>query len=100
MIPGRGHRADRRGCLLHHVQVRQGQPFQVPGVDVGGDDLACGAHALGQPGGHGPAASADLQAPPAGPHQVMVAAGAGIEELLQQVQPLIFGFSRPTAARR
>jgi len=30
----------------------------------------------------------------------MVAAGAGIEELLQQVQPLIFGFSRPTAARR
>ena len=82
------------------MQVRQVQPFQVPGVDVGGDDLACGAHALGQPGGHGPAASADLQAPPAGLRQVTPTAKVGVEELLEQVQPLIFGFSRPTAARR
>jgi hypothetical protein len=52
--------------VLHHLKVRQVQPVQVPGVDVGGHDLACGAHALGQPGRHGPAASADLQAAPAG----------------------------------
>lgn len=62
-----------------------------------GRTLAGGAHALGWPDGHGPAASAHLQAPPARLHQLTPAPGAGIEQLLQQVQPLIFGF---LAARR
>jgi len=86
-----------KDVVLHHLQIRQVEPGQVAAVDVGGHDLAARAYPLGQPGGHGPAASTDLQAPPARPHEVTPTARAGIEELFQEAQPFIFGF---LAARR
>jgi hypothetical protein len=74
-----------KDVVLHHVEIGEVKPRQVPAVDVGRHDLATGAHALGQPDRHGPAASADFQAPPAGLHQITPTARAWIKELLQKV---------------
>ena len=52
--------------VLDDLEVRELEPVEVPGVEVGRDHLAGRAHLLGQPHRHRATAGSDLEAPPAG----------------------------------
>ncbi len=63
--PGQGAFGEliRAHVVAQHRQIRQRQPGQETGLQVGGGDLPLGGEVLGQPGGDGAAATAELQAP-------------------------------------
>ena len=75
--------------VLDNLEVRELEPRQVPGVDVGRHDVAGRADLRGQPHGHGATPRPDLETSPARLDQRPSLARDRIVDLLEEVQPVI-----------
>ena len=73
--------------VLDNLEVRELEPRQVPGVDVGRHDVAGRADLRGQPHGHGATPRSDLETSPARLDQRPSLVRDRIVDLLEEVQP-------------
>ena len=71
--------------VLDHLEIRQPEPRQVPGVDVGRDHLAGRTDLLGQPHRHRAPPCSDLETAPARLDQCASPARKRIVDLLQKI---------------
>ena len=84
--------------MIQHLDVRKVEPLQVTGVDIGRDHVAGRPDLARQPYRHRASSRADLQTAPPGLNQRPPPARHGVVELLEKVQPRVFGAL--SAARR
>src|SRR5262245_35549703 len=78
-----------------YLEIWDIEPLQVRKINVGRHHVAVPADLLGQPHSHRSPAGANLEAAPARLNQGATPTRARIEELFQQVEPLLFDLFTP-----
>ena len=71
-------------------EIREVEPIEVDGIDIGGHDSTVGPDLLGKPHSHRPTACADLETAPTWLNEGTPLTRKGIEDVFKKAEPLIF----------
>lgn len=72
-------------------EIREVEPIEVGGIDIGGHDSARDSDSLGKPRSHRSAACADFETAPAGLNEGTPLTRKRIEDFFKEAESFIFG---------